>query len=481
MMALTKMGWAVAALVLQAGCATPVLMDAVTAPNLPAQWRDGSAAAREQANNAAVTGEWWQGFGSPELDALVTRAGTLSLDLAAAATRVRQAAATARQAGAALRPSITATADANAVRSLNGTTRSGASATSSSYGGLIDASYEPDFSGRNRALRDSALAAVQASDFDRDGVRLTVTSATAAAWLQAVALRERSAIAGLNVRSAESLLALVESRARAGAATPLELAQQRGLVATQRRAIASLAAQVDESLTTVAQLLGQAGGVQIGVASLDSLTAPSPSAGVPSDLLLNRPDIARAEAELAAANADVAAARAAMLPRVTLGAGVGFASDRIASVFDNPIASLAAGLAAPIFDAGRLEAGRDLAIARREELVASYRSAIVGAFADVETALIAIDGAEAQSAAHAEELAQARNALRLAESRYRAGAETSLTLLDAQRTLYAAQDTAVQLKMSRLVASVSLYKALGGGWRTPAPMAGWRRNSAVAR
>jgi outer membrane protein TolC len=158
-----------------------------------------------------------------------------------------------------------------------------------------------------------------------------------------------------------------------------------------------------------------------------------------------------------------------MLPRVTLGAGVGMANGRLRALFDSPLYSLAAGLAAPIFDAGRLAAGRDLAVARREELLAGYRAAVVAAFGDAATALDAVSAIDRQRDAQAQALAQARRAFTLAQSRYRAGAETLLVLLDAQRTLHAAQDASVQLKALRLQASVALYRALGGGWQPTLP------------
>jgi multidrug efflux system outer membrane protein len=158
-----------------------------------------------------------------------------------------------------------------------------------------------------------------------------------------------------------------------------------------------------------------------------------------------------------------------MLPRVTPGAGVGWRSNRLRALFDSPVYSLAAGLAAPIFDAGRLAAGRDLALARREELPAGYRAAVVAAFGDAATALDAVAHIDQQRNAQAEELRQARRAFTLAQSRYKAGAETLLVLLDAQRTLYAAHDASVQLKARRLQASVALYRALGGGWESPLP------------
>lgn len=425
---------------------------------MPARWAYVSDAAL---TSDAVTAEWWRRFGSTELDGLIARARVQGLDVAAAMARVQQAQASARIAGASLLPQVSAAANARRQGRMGGD----AAVTGNRYDIGLSASYEVDFWGKNSAARDGALSTLRATAFDRDTVQLTVTAGVANAWLHAVALRERIGIGELNLQSAERLLALVESRARAGASTPLELAQQRGLVASQRRSLAALAQQANDAQTAVSLLLGQAGAIPVASESLVSLQAPVISAGLPSELLLRRPDIARAEAQLAAADANVAVARAAMLPSLTLTGSVGGGGDRLRRVFDNPLYSLAAGLAAPIFDVGRLAAGRDLALAQREELLANYRQAIVAAFGDVEVALNAVAGVDAQALAQSEELIQAQRALALAESRYRAGAETLLTLLDAQRTLYAAQDAAVQLKALRLQASVALYKALGGGWQ----------------
>lgn len=157
-------------------------------------------------------------------------------------------------------------------------------------------------------------------------------------------------------------------------------------------------------------------------------------------------------------------ARAALLPSLNLDVGLSSGGNTLRRVFESPVYALAAALTAPIFNAGHLAAGRELAEARREELLANYRQNIVTAFGEVETALNATTRLDEQLAAQAEELAQAERALALAESRYRAGAETPIVLLDTQRTLYTTQDAAVQLKFARLQAAVSLYRALGGGW-----------------
>jgi outer membrane protein TolC len=186
---------------------------------------------------------------------------------------------------------------------------------------------------------------------------------------------------------------------------------------------------------------------------------------VPSELLTRRPDIARAEAQLAAAQADVTVARAAMLPAVTLSAELGSGADRAADILRSPFYNLTAGLLAPVFNNGRLSAERDKATARQEELLENYRGAIINGFADVEKALNSIRGLDEQRQWQGEELNQAQTAFNIAQSRYEAGAEDLLTVLETQRTLYAAQDLNVQLRLSRLQASIALYKALGGGWQ----------------
>lgn len=456
-----------AALVL-GGCAAPVMDTAQPAPALPQQWPQAAVAAATAEADAALSQHWWRSFGSAELDSVVDRAQIQSWSVAEAAARVRQAAARWNQAGAALLPEVNGGMTATRNKSLSG----GENTAQNRFTASLSASYEVDFWGKNRAGRDAAQAAWKASVFDRDTVQLTVTAGAAQAWLHSVALHERVDIARLNLQSAERLVQLVESRARAGAASALELAQQKGLVASQRRSLLALQQQALDAQAALATLLGQAGGGDVVTTSLLGLQMPAVGVGVPAQLLVRRPDIARAEAQLAAAHANVQVARAAMLPRLTLTGSVGTGDDRWQRMFDNPLYALAAGLTAPIFDAGRLAAGNELAMAQREELLATYRKTIIEAFADVQLALHAVTGVQAQAEAQSEELAQARKALSLAETRYRSGAESLLTLLDAQRTLYAAQDVAVQLRLAHLQAHVSLYKALGGGWDMAAAAAG---------
>ena len=410
----------------------------------------------------AAQADWWAGFGDAGLQAAVAAVQARNHDLAAASARARQAEAQARIDGALLWPAVTASLGARRDHRLGGN----AMVAGASHAIGLAASYEVDLWGRQRATQRGALEDLRASCFDLAALRIGASAGVASAWLRAAGLQERVAIARLNQRDAERLLALIEARHLAGAATPLELEQQRGIVAAQRRTADALREAEADSRVELAAWLGEREPVApLAPGSLERLRPPRVDVGLRSELLLRRPDIARAEARLAAADARVEAARAAMFPSLVLTAALGSADGRLRGLFDNPVYGIGAALAAPIFDAGRLAAGRDLAQARREELLADYRAAIVNAFADTQTALHAVEGLEAQIASQAGELAAAVRSRVLAETRYRAGAESLITLLDAQRTLHAAQDHAAQLRMARLQASVGLYRALGGGWR----------------
>lgn len=298
-------------------------------------------------------------------------------------------------------------------------------------------------------------------------MELTLLSNVADRYAQTLAARQRQQIAELNLANARNVLGLVQTRYDAGSATALELAQQKSLVASQQRQLPLIQQLAEESQITLAALLGQpVQAVDMGVEPFQALTWPSISAGVPSQLLSQRPDIAQAEAQLAAASADVTVARAAMLPTLTLGATVGSGAYKANEILRSPFYTLTSGLVAPIFNNGRLSAERDKARARQDELLHTYRGAIINGFADVEKSLSQITRLDQQRQWQSEELQQAQTAFQIAESRYQAGAEDLLTVLETQRTLYTAQDLNVQLRLSRLQASIALYKALGGGWKT---------------
>lgn len=426
-------------------------------PPAPQRWQHPPTA------TAPIAPNWWAGFASSELNQLVEQAQLNNYDLAAAVARVKQAQANARIAGAPLFAQL----DGNLGASRNGRFDGSQEIDGNRYFTGVAASYEVDLWGRLKAADESAWASLNASQYDRAALHITLSASVVSSWLQYVGLQQRLGIAQLNLSNAERVLGIVESRQFAGAATYLELAQQRGIVAEQRRSLASLKQQRDDSRVILAVLMGLTSSDTLTLTEqqLGNLQLPSINAGIPSQLLLQRPDLARAEAQLAAANADVNAARAALLPRLNLSGAVDSNVGHASDLLSNPIYSLSAALLAPIFDGGLLSAQHDLAKARRSELLANYRANIVNAFAEVQQALNALAGLEAQLQAQSQVEQQAILALRLSEERYRAGAETLLTLLDTQRTLYTAQDDTVQLQLAHLQAGASLSRALGGGWQ----------------
>ncbi|AMT88278.1 MULTISPECIES: efflux transporter outer membrane subunit [Pseudomonas] len=453
-----------AASLLLAACSSPApRLDSGVQP--PSAWQSADSHGALQSNR-----QWWTQFGSPELERLVEQARLGSYDLAAAVARVRQAEASATIAGAPLLPELKAGLNANRQKLIHGKGYSQLDVSPENrsldyYDAELSASYEIDFWGGKRAARDSALFGVQASEFDRATVELTLLSGVANSYTQALALREQARIAELNLANAQNVLHLVQTRFDAGSATALELAQQKSLVAEQQRRLPLVQQQAREALISLAALLGQpVQALPLPEQSFAQLHWPDIASGVPSDLLSRRPDIASAEARLAAAQADVTVARAAMLPKITLTASLGSGADLAADLLRTTFYNLSSGLTAPIFNNGRLSAERDKAKARQDELLETYRGAIINGFADVEKALSSIRGLDEQRQWQSEELNQAQTAFDIAQSRYQAGAEDLLTVLQTQRTLYAAQDLNVQLRLSRLQASIALYKALGGGW-----------------
>ncbi|WP_130927734.1 efflux transporter outer membrane subunit [Pseudomonas sp. Sample_14] len=453
-----------AASLLLAACSSPApRLDSGVQP--PSAWQSADTPGALQSNR-----QWWTQFGSPELERLVEQARLGSYDLAAAVARVRQAETSATIADAPLLPELKAGLNANRQKLIHGKGYSQLDVSPENrsldyYDAELSASYEVDFWGGKRAARDSAVFGVQASEFDRATVELTLLSGVANSYTQALALREQARIAELNLKNAQNVLQLVQTRFDAGSATALELAQQKSLVAEQQRRLPLVQQQAREALISLAALLGQpVQTLPLPTQSFAQLHWPDIASGVPSDLLSRRPDIASAEAKLAAAQADVTVARAAMLPKITLTASLGSGADLAADLLRTTFYNLSSGLTAPIFNNGRLSAERDKAKARQDELLETYRGAIINGFADVEKALSSIRGLDEQRQWQSEELNQAQTAFDIAQSRYQAGAEDLLTVLQTQRTLYAAQDLNVQLRLSRLQASIALYKALGGGW-----------------
>lgn len=414
-------------------------------------------------------GTWYHGFANQELDSLVALAQDNSLDVAAAAARVKQADARARQAGAALLPQVDA--DGSGTQFAGGT--HGTTAHELDWSAVLSASYEIDFWGKNRAASNSANALVNASRADFATVRITLSNAVAASYFQVLSLRERIVLARLNLDAARGVLRFAEARHDAGSVGEAELAAQRAAVASSELIVPQLQQQEVEALAALALLVGRAPeGFTVEGDRLDALAEPPLAAGLPSELLRRRPDLIASEYNLQAAHADLIVARAALFPSLSLTATGGVANPAVNAAV-NVLAgtgwSLTAGatLVQTIFDAGRRRAVIQEATAKQEELVANYHSSILSALVDVEKALAAIHYLELQKEPQQRNVDQSERAFQGTQLRFREGAGEYLAVLESQRTLFAARDQLSQYKLARLEALIGLCKALGGGWQYP--------------
>jgi outer membrane protein, multidrug efflux system len=410
--------------------------------------------------------DWYRGFGSDELNKLVELAVANNWDLTAARERVAQADARARQAGAALLPSVSGNANANY---LAGHSPQG-SGHELDWFTMLSASYEVDFWGKNRATAQAARLAARASGAERDTVALTLLGGVAEQYFQVLALRERIAIARANSLAARKVLDAVQARFDAGAANPVDLASQKAAFDTTRIALSDMEQSEVEARAALAVLLGRVPeNFDVTGESLDPLREPAIAPGLPAELLTRRPDVAMAEANLQAASANLTAARAAMLPSLTLTGSGGVQNPALPATIltiggVGPSFAAAANLTQPIFDHGKLRAQRDETLARERELLAAYRGAVIAALVDVEKALSALEHLRAVEEFQKGNVNESERAFEGARARYERGSGDFLTLLESQRTLYAARDQFTQYKLARLQGLVALCKALGGGW-----------------
>lgn len=414
--------------------------------------------------------DWPREFRSAELTRLSVDAQAGNFDIAAALARIIEAEGQAEIAGAALYPSVDA--DANASRSdspgtlhaKRGPFRTGAN---NSFLLGLTASYELDFWGLNAANARAGRLLLEASRFDRDVVALMTAASVANTYFIVLGSQDRLRIARNNTQTAERVLKAIQSRFSVGTASALDVSQEESLVATQRASIPPLEQTVLQSKNLIAVLLGRPPeSLSIKGGSLERLGVPHVPAGIPSELLLRRPDIAEAETQLAAQNASVYAARAAFFPTIRLSASGGVESLLLKTLFrsDALFGQMAASAVQPIFDGGNLEGQFELQKGRQVELLQNYRKAIIQAFTDVENALIAVDETTRHEKLEVDVVTASTKAYRLTEQQLHEGTIDITTVLNTQQTLFQAEDTLSQIKLQRFQAVVSLYQALGGGW-----------------
>ena len=413
--------------------------------------------------------EWWRGFGSPPLDAMIADARENSFDIAAAIARVRQADAQVGISGAGLLPSLSGTTQASYagsnLRSGGGVSRG--YRDSRQYQAGLSASYEIDFWGRVRAGQDAAEARALFSRFDQQTVALTTVAAIATTWFNALALQDRLEVSERNLNDATLIQRAIRARLEAGTASLLDVSQQDALVAGIRAQQPGLRSQREQQLNGLGVLIGHPPEfIAARPGTLRDLLLPEVEPGLPSELLARRPDVAAAEAQLVAANGDIRVARADFFPRVTLTGSGGLEALALGTLFGpgSLFANAAAGAVQTIFDNGLKSSALAFDRARYDELVANYRRTVVQAFTDVENAVTAYRYATEQEALEQVAVDTAQRASDIARAQLLAGTTDIVTALQAQTTLFSDLDTLAQIRQVRFTALVSLYKALGGGW-----------------
>ena len=415
---------------------------------LPTGWSNVAGVGATQQN----TSLFWQDLGSVELDRLIDQVLAQNLDLEAALQRIDQARAQAKIASSPLYPNVSASGSASR------TFQNSKDTNSANIGGGV--SYEVDLWGKNRNTAKSADFRLNATEFDRDALRLVVTSDATNFYAQVLSLNDRIRIAEFNLKNAEEILRIIEARFAQGGVSGLEVSQQRVAVNGFRIALATLVEQRSTTANALAILLGVAPQTfSTPSATLATLTLPPVNLTLPATLLTARPDIESAEAGLRAANADIGVARAAFFPSLTLNLNT-----VVSAGFGGPAAAatqIASSLIAPIFTGGQLTGNLENVTARQRELAVGYRKTVLTAFQEVEDALAGLKSANDRAALSSATVAESQNAYDIAKARFDAGAIDFLTLLDTQRTLYVAQDNQISVNQDQLTAFVQLRKALG--------------------
>jgi NodT family efflux transporter outer membrane factor (OMF) lipoprotein len=421
-----------------------------------------------QGQSAPPSLDWWRSFRSRELTNLIEEAQVANFDIAAAIGRILQADAQAKIAGAPLLPAVDFAGFVERFRNRGGPDQNLIHAA-------LNASYEIDFWGKNRAASRAAEETAVASRFNKEVVVLSTIAAVGNAYFQVLSAQDRLRIARDNFNAANRILNLIKQRFEAGTASQLDVAQQESLVAQVRANIPIFDQAVRQNIAILAVLIGKPP-VEIVIkgGNIYRLAIPRVTPGLPSELLFQRPDIRSAEANLASADASVEQARAAFFPSISLTGQAGYESNVLKLLFtpQNAFYNIALNVTQPLLDGFRLEGQLELTQGRQFELVKVYCQTILSAFGDVEIALIAVADSLERERLQQIVVNSSREAFRLSEERLREGTIDLVTVLQTQQTLFTAEDNYSLARLARLQAVLSLFQALGGGWMPPGVAAG---------
>jgi len=443
--------------------------------SLPAAYKEGGAWKPAQPRQVDANQPWWTWYGDAELDALVSQANAANQDIHIVEAQYRQARAAARLARAGFAPSVGAALSVGRARTRTsqGPLAAGSNALT------LDASWEPDIWGQVRRSVEAGEASAQASAADLAAARLSIQAELVQDYLQLRIADADKELIQHTVQDYARALKLTNSQYKAGVVTHADVAlAETQLQSAQAQAI-DLDVQRSQLEHAIAILIGKSPAeLTIAARPAESLgvTLPQIPAGLPSQLLERRPDVAAAERRAAAANARIGVAQSAYFPSLVLSASGGYASAGFAQWLDAPsrVWSLGAALAGTLFDGGARRAETDEAVAAYDAAAAQYKQSVLAGMQDVEDSLAALRVLAAEREVEDAAVASARTAARSSLAQYRAGTATYLQVVTSQTLLLSNQRSAVQLLGRQLVASAALVKALGGGWNAtmlPAPAA----------
>ena len=462
-----------------AACAASALFGCAVGPNYVRPTAESPSAYKEaipwkpaEPRDQERRGNWWEVFKDPKLDALMAPVEVSNQTIKTAEARVRQARALTQQARAALFPLVSASASASRSGSGRGTGISVSNTTGqggsprNSYNVALDVSWEVDLWGRVRRTVEASEASAQASVADLESAKLSAQALLAEDYFLLRVQDAQIRLLNDTVEAYQRSLQLTRNQYAVGVAARADVAQaETQLKSTQAQAIDAgiQRAQLEHA---IAVLLGKAPADFSVAAESVPTEFPQIPPGLPSELLERRPDIAAAERRAAAANAQIGVAEAAFFPSLTLSATGGFQSSVLSQLFSLPSRywSLGAALAQTIFDAGLRRAQTDQAIATYDENVANYRQTVLNGFLEVEDNLAALRILEQEASVQDEAVKSARESLAIALNQYRAGTANYLAVVVVQATALADERAALAIQSRRLSASVTLIKALGGGW-----------------
>lgn len=455
---------ALTAALLLAGCVNLAPTYERPAAPVPASYPEAKADGSAVADLA-----WRDFFGDARLRGLIELALANNRDLRVAVLNIEQARAQYRIQDAQTLPGVNASGSGTTARTPASLSGTGAALTSHQYSAALGISaYELDLFGRVRNLSEQALEQYLATEQARRSTQISLIAEVATAYLTWAADLERLALARDTLRSQSESYALTQRRFELGSASALTLRQLQTSVDSARVDVARYTGQVAQDRNALALLLGTPVPDALAPQALgNQLNAlPELPAGLPSDLMLRRPDLLQSEHQLKAATANIGAARAAFYPRISLTASAGSSSADLSGLFKSGSGSwsFVPQISLPIFDAGGNRANLDSAVAARDIALTQYEKGIQTAFREVADALAQRGALGDQLEAQRSLVEASGEALKLSDARFSRGVDSYLDVLDAQRSWYSAQQTLIGTQLARLNNGVSLYRVLGGGW-----------------